>query len=105
MKHRWTLGFALLLIAFTVYTALDTFVIERVYSAEVESAPQTASVFMTQTSEEPEDPEISEGSEETQTSETTAADPVVTSKSYQDENITITIEEYRVENTTSPPFK
>ncbi|MCC8075191.1 MAG: phosphodiester glycosidase family protein [Clostridiales bacterium] len=79
----WSVLYSVLLTAFTVYLALDTFVITRVYAvaAEAESSAQSA-----QTEEETEEIE-DEAQEETET--------IITETSYSDENITITLTEYR----------
>ncbi|MEA5051810.1 MAG: phosphodiester glycosidase family protein [Oscillospiraceae bacterium] len=74
-KQKWTAAFALLLTVFTVYVALDTFVISRVYSTvgSASAAPKT-------------------------TAAQSAA--VVTSDTYADDNISITLTEYREYDTT-----
>lgn len=69
-KGFWfTLGYGLLLTAFTVYVLMDTFVIGQVYS-QVEAAPPTS-------------PTVPE------------EQVVITENSYSDSNITITLTEYR----------
>lgn len=73
----WPLLYGLLLAAFTVYVALDTFVISRVYeTAEEPSAASLTGVLPT------------------------SAPPEVTASSYQDDNIRITLTEYREHDTT-----
>lgn len=75
-RNGFLLFYSLLLAAFTLYMALDTFVIPRVYdSVQTAAAP----------SPNPLQP---------------AAEPVVTDRSYVDANIRITITEYREHDTT-----
>ncbi|MBQ8555744.1 MAG: phosphodiester glycosidase family protein [Clostridia bacterium] len=72
-RYLWSVVYGVMLTAFTVYLALDTFVITRVYEtapdAAVPSAPQPR-------------------------------DPVVTANSYEDGIISITIAEHREHDTT-----
>lgn len=74
---------AALIILFTVYALLDTFVIVRSYSV----VKQTESAAVTETETEAE-------------SETEKVDSVVTENSYTDGDISVAIEEYRVNDTT-----
>ena len=71
-KYLWGILYALFLTAFTVYVLMDTFVIERVYSIV-----------------QPENDGV--GSESGQG----GASPILTAVSYADDNISITITEYR----------
>lgn len=73
-KYRFIILYSLLLAAFTVYVALDTFVLVRTYASGASSAP-TGSVLPTT---EP---------------------AVISARSYQDANITLTITEYREHST------
>ncbi len=75
-KHAFPLLYGLLLLLFTLYVALDTFVLVRVYSGGADTtAPLSTGV------------------------QPTAGAPTVTANSYQDENIRITITEYREHDT------
>ncbi|MBQ9815046.1 MAG: phosphodiester glycosidase family protein [Lachnospiraceae bacterium] len=75
---------ASVLTAFTAFVALDTFVIPRAYSVVTDS-PVT---------------EFSEAETEAETSsEAVSADPVITSTSYTDDDIQITLETYYVNDT------
>lgn len=76
-KHLFALLYGLLLAAFTVYVALDAFVLVRVYgSADSISASPANGI------------------------QPTSAPPTVTANSYTDANITLTITEYREHNTS-----
>ncbi len=107
-KHWWAVLYTALLTAFTVYTALDTFVIPRVYdvvpTAEntpaAESAPPDAAV--TPAAERPGETDAAEEEPiETAASEGGAAESaVITDRSYHDGNISIDITEYRQYETT-----
>lgn len=72
-KHWWGVLYSLFLTIFTAYTFMDTFLVSRVY-VSVEETKSTES-------------------EETQTK------AVVSENSYSDENIQITVTEYREEDT------
>ena len=161
MKHRkktWLAAYLAVLMAFSVYFLLDTFVITRVYSAEgtgitssqlsqtasssespqnassigdTESSKDTSSASSTndaansttneaESSASPLDDELSATVEENTDSKSSSnssknsgksgssasnalkntATPVVTDSSYTDENISVSIKEYRVNDTT-----
>ncbi|MBQ6568686.1 MAG: phosphodiester glycosidase family protein [Clostridia bacterium] len=74
-KHLWSVVFAVALTAFTVYIALDTFVISAVYNDSAGIA--NTEMFAMQ-----------------EKTESIGADAVQTSDSYSDENINITLTEY-----------
>jgi len=82
-KFAWAIIYTILLASFTLYTVLDTFVITRVYTAvqaeESDSNGDTAA--------EDSDTQLTEAG-------------TVTENSYSDENISITITEYREYDTT-----
>ena len=136
MKRFFPFLYGVLLLAFTTYAALDTFVITRVYQTVSASETDTAreeTAAVTEANESSEDASsgatVSQdqaGSEsssrkkgrhrsdsssqvhsntpsgtETTTEETTESSAAVsTQTSYQDENITVNLTEYRVEDTT-----
>ncbi len=113
-RHWWAVLYAALLIAFTTYIALDTFVISRVYatvsseegstlSGETEQNDETENsadndepgngTDNTDSESNSDDTESEDSSEDT---ETETGDAVIVSEnSYSDGNITITITEYR----------
>ncbi len=78
-KHWWAILYSLLLSAFTVYIALDTFVIATVYQA-VEEAPSTDSVTESATS-------------------VIGSGKITNANAYCDENISITLTEYSANDT------
>ena len=85
-KHRMLIAYMLLLVAFTTYVALDTFVITRVYgdtSAQVDDGIQIESADSSAANDEDEDAFL----------------PVITSDSYTDGNISVSLNEYTVEGT------
>lgn len=117
----WTIAYGFLLVAFTVYAVLNTFVISQVYTvvdtASVTAAAVTASAEAAASTET--DDTASEEAAETDTDTDTADDTadasgeadaqslaatvtetVVTDNYYSDGNITITITEYREYDTT-----
>lgn len=126
-KHLWTIIYSAVLLAFTVYLLLDTFVITRVYSAESISGGSLPYSFST--SDEGHSSTVSQGvpggylgssssgegtaadsntsaasGETTQTENTEARNdeivPVVSEDSYTDSHISITLSEYREYDTT-----
>lgn len=74
-KHRFSILYGLLLLLFTSYVVLDTFVLVRTYSDGSSSKIPLGSVLPT------------------------AEPAIVTERSYQDANITLTITEYREHST------
>lgn len=76
-KHLFAILYALLLIAFTAYVTLDTFVLVRVYEGSSGSGDSPISGMLS-----------------------TTTPPTITKDSYQDENITLTLTEYREHDTT-----
>ena len=90
--------FLCLLLAFTVYSLLDTFVIVR--KMETADEAQTTSSLIVEGNETnvSADPELSLLAASAQKS--SVAEPVLTDSSYDDGEIRITISEERVENTT-----
>ena len=97
MRH-WTWAYGVVLVLFTVYTLLDTFVITRVYTVveEEEETEETEENAVVLPTEEPE--ESTTATQMLETQESSA--PVITDTSYQDEDISITIQEYRIYDTT-----
>jgi hypothetical protein len=103
----WTLLYAVLLISFTAYVALDTFVITRVY-AVVPTASQSSNI-QTANAALVTDTAATAGSVQTAKVQADASttggfvfttSPLVTDSSYTDQNISITITEYREYDTT-----
>ena len=82
-KHYFAIFYSILLTAFTVYMALDTFVITRVYAA-VPSAETLTSADENNVSSQ----------------DNTSRSAVSTETAYQDENISVTITEYREYDTS-----
>ena len=84
---------------FTVYVLMDTFVITRVYGDQRNSAGSGTSVM---TEEEEDALEASANTANATTTESSAAssEAVSTGNSYKDENISVTVSEYRENDTT-----
>ena len=81
MKHKksiFGIVYGLILVSFTIYVLLDTFVITRVYSEIVEDTDAISQTI----------------SRDKTIGNSTLEEPVITDTSYQDENISITINEY-----------
>ena len=87
-KYAWAIFYTAMLICFTVYISLDTFVIKRVYSAvpsdESDAGQQQYSSAVTDDT----------------VPQTTPALPNETENSYSDKNIEITLTEYREYDTS-----
>lgn len=89
-RHWWAVLYSIFLIAFTVYIAMDTFVISRVYTVVAETDPGTGSTAgSTATTDTEQDGNSDSGTEN-----------VVSETSYSDENIQITLTEYREYDTS-----
>ncbi len=84
-KHVWAVCFTVLLIAFTVYLALDTFVIARVY--DTNAVEINTSMFDDTENEEVKDAQ-------TELPETSEASVYSDENCYRDKNISITLREY-----------
>ncbi len=106
-RHLWAFLYSFLLLAFTVYISLDTFVISRVY-AEVPPEDSVSEETVDSSIEEatPEETDSTSGrkkhgkksssSEESEATENAET----TDNSYVDEHISITLAEYREYDTT-----
>ncbi len=97
-KHIWAITYTIVLIAFTVYMALDTFVITRIYSV-VEDENKTSIDEKLQDDENT----TSENETKQESSEDYTDVPketVISDMSYSDENISINITEYREYNSS-----
>jgi len=86
-KYLWGICYGIFLTAFTVYVMLDTFVIARVYSNTPQNTEGTSAIV------------VQEKDTDSQ-SQTSPSHVVSNENSYSDENISITIQEYRENNTT-----
>ena len=84
-KNLWGIIYGCVLTCFTVYVLLDTFVIPRTY-VQVEKESETSSSNSGLSSLHPSDSNDKNDGNDT---------PTLTEHSYQDENISITITEYR----------
>ena len=114
-NKRFGIITAALLLSFTTYALLDTFVIAHAYSTETPAEQSQISIESGQeevTAEETEDT-TSEAEEESarsrhgklrtedqETSESSAAEETVTATSYKDDDLSVRISEYTVENTS-----
>ena len=111
-KYLFAIVYSMLLTAFTVYVLMDTFVITRVYSTvpAVEAGPEAGSAVADSDSAVAEAASTAEqaaslaeeaASAPAQSSGSPAnQSPVSTATSYQDENITITLTQYREYDTS-----
>ena len=89
-RHWWAVLYSVCLIAFTVYLTMDTFVISRVYTVVSETDRGTSSTAgITATTDTEQDSNTDSGTE-----------TVVSETSYSDENIQITLTEYREYDTS-----
>ncbi|MCD7726787.1 MAG: phosphodiester glycosidase family protein [Ruminococcus sp.] len=98
-RHWWALIYSLLLIAFTIYIAMNTFVVSEVYTVVTDDSSSQVQSATTTTTQSDDADSTTEASTESE-SEDEDSGTTVTESSYSDENITITITEYR-ENDTS----
>ena len=89
-RHWWAILYSLVLVIFTAYLAMDTFIIPRVYSV----APEINNESLSSEQEETTDTDAPSNSSLTDTN------PIISQDSYTDENISISITEYRESNTS-----
>ena len=107
-KNLFAIVYSVLLTAFTVYVLMDTFVITRVYSTvpAVEAGPEAGSAAAdSDTTVADSYSAVAEAAVNASASEQTGESPtsqppVSTATSYQDENITIILTEYREYDTS-----
>lgn len=83
-KYIWGITYSIALIAFTAYVMLDTFVIERAYTEVPDNNSSS----------------LSEIADNTSQSDDENSAIILTDTSYQDDNISIAIKEYRHKDTT-----
>lgn len=83
-KFVWAVLYAVILTSFTVYVALDTFVIARAYTAVPSAGGDNAAAY------DPVRPDM-----EADSASKVSDSPVITSDSYSDEHMHIQITEYR----------
>lgn len=101
-KYAWAILYTILLTAFTLYVALDTFVITRV----LETVPtgETSGALLSSKADTQEntgsEPAVDAAETATPEDESQGDEPAATENSYSDENISITITEYREYDTT-----
>ena len=88
-KHLWAICFTIVLIAFTTYAALDTFVISAVYDEN--ATGMNTAMFSDVTSETQ--------SENGESQQAPPAETYSDESTYKDENISITLTEYEYEDT------
>ena len=93
-RHCATMVFALILIAYTVYAALDTFVIVRVLT------PDTLPTATTEASTAPTGAPTAVPTATESPAEQTTTAPISTDTEYHDDQIDIVLTTMRVENTT-----
>ena len=92
-KYVWALLYTFMLVSFSIYVLLDTFVITRVYSVvEVEQSDANKNVL------QEDDNRIVDDRDDTET-DTEGSSLTVTDSTYQDENISIALNEYRQNDT------
>lgn len=108
-NHIWAITYSFILIAFTLYVVLDTFVITRVYTVIPDEGTYSDRTQneSSKLNEENESNKVDTENEENLDNNTTditptiePQEPVITSTSYLDEAIQISINEYQQNNTT-----
>ena len=98
-KHLWAVCFSAALIAFTVYIALDTFVIPRVYNSNATelNTSMFSNISKTALNNSQSSAQSSSSASEQGSGSSKAA--VSTDTSYSDDNISVTLTEYYENNT------
>jgi len=99
-KYAWAFFYTILLTSFTLYAVLDTFVITRVYAlAESDESDSNVSSSAEESDTQNDSDTAKKSSEQDSNSQFTEAE-VVTESTYSDQNISITITEYREYDTS-----
>ena len=106
-RHLFPILCSILLVAFTLYVILDTFVIARVYTVVNPTAASESTPIDGSSEEEAQNSQSSAASEQSDETESAGAEnnsvftneAVFTNNSYSDENISITLTERREYNT------
>ena len=101
-KFLFPIVYSIVLIAFTIYVLLDTFVIVRVYEPIIDTNPSFSSEAESKTdtpdseTEEPNDSDTSSSdTDAVETDPPEPMEPIITEDSYIDSNISIMLSEYR----------
>ena len=88
-KHLFPIIYTFLLIAFTIYLLLDTFVIVRVYEPVDKGESTTPTFTLPPESSEPEEPSESESDTAPEETKPIITEPIITENSYEDNDISI----------------
>lgn len=97
-KHLWAICYSILLIAFTTYMALDTFVLTKVYS--VVDKTQGSSILSSETEQKDMGSKQQNDSQTEISHQAESGTVTITGTSYDDGNISITLTEYREYDTS-----
>lgn len=98
-RNKWRILFAVCLLAFTTYISLDTFVVSRVWNAD--ATQMNTSMFEESDAAKSQDaPDESDAVELQNAEDAIAAGNSGEEKSWKDENVSITVKEYRTNDTT-----
>ena len=98
-KHLWAVCFSAALIAFTVYIALDTFVIPRVYNSNATELNTAMFSNISKTALNNSQSSSQSSSSASEQSSGSSKAVVSTDTSYSDDNISVTLTEYYENNT------
>ncbi len=98
-KHLWAVCFSAALIAFTVYIALDTFVIPRVYNSNATELNTSMFSNISKTALNNSQSSSQSSSSASEQSSGSSKAVVSTDTSYSDDNISVTLTEYYENNT------
>ncbi len=97
LKHMWAIIYTAVLTAFTVYIALDTFAISQVYTV----VSPTENTSQTSVSEQESGTADYTAADESEAcTDSAESEAVISDNSYSDGNISITLTEYRENDTT-----
>lgn len=98
-KHLWAVCFSAALIAFTVYIALDTFVIPRVYNSNATELNTSMFSNISKTALNNSQSSAQSSSSASEQGSGSSKAVVSTDTSYSDDNISVTLTEYYENNT------
>lgn len=102
IKFMWAIFYTVVLTAFTLYVVLDTFVITRVYTVvpETRSSPSSSGTTSGEVSQSAASTDEVSENQSSSTQSVGSESNVTNENTYSDENISITITEYRAYDTT-----
>ena len=99
-RHWWAILYSLLLVMLTIYLLMDTFVISRVYMIVPDTSSETTVSVQVQDEQDDRVAQDEQDDLDEQDDQESSSEIILTENTYRDENIAITITEYREYDTS-----